>query len=304
MYIGDLIKLIRQQTDNQDWAKNTTTGYPTEGITDDLVLAWCNDAQDYLQGKILNTFPDEFVVSNTQSLVANTEEYSISDNLYIGRKFVSVRLSRTGYARDFYSIRQKTLLERDTRNGHPLFYIPRSGKLLLNPIYQGGSTTMEVNYYRELDNLCTRRGLISSKTSTSITLAASSASLTRDDEALGGAEYICISDRFGVVKDYNVISSSYNSGTGVITIPSQTLTGVAGDYVTVGRYTTTHSKLNEHCERYIRVYASKRMLGKDSSVDIVTEDDELRGIEAEIIESYSNITEDPVDVPIIDDLLE
>jgi hypothetical protein len=155
-----------------------------------------------------------------------------------------------------------------------------------------------------LDNLCTRRGVIASKTSTTITLSASSASLTRDDQALGAAEYICISDRFGVVKDYNVIASSYVSGTGVITIPSQTLSGGAGDYVTVGRYTTTHSKLNEHCERYIRVYASKRMLSKDSSVDIISEDEELRTIEAEIIESYSNITEDPVDVPIIDDLLE
>lgn len=302
-YIGADIKLARQFCDASDWSRDGTTGNPNEGITDDLLLSFANDAQDYLQGVILSTFPDEFTDSEVQNLAANVEEYTPVGNLYIGRKFITVRISRTGLTQDYRVIPQKTMLERDTQPGFPQFYIARSGKILIDPIYQGGTAKVEMNYYRELDNLSTRRGKITAANgTTSITVDVNEG--TFDTYQLANADYICVNDRYGVVKAYNLQVASFTPGTGVILVTATTFSAVAGDYVTVGRYTTTHSKLSEHCHRYIRVYIQKRTLSKDSSVDAITESKELSDIEDEIKESYENISEDVMQPPIIDPLME
>lgn len=309
MYVGEIIRLARQMTDNNDWGKDQTsmggvpTGNPTEGITDDLLVGFLNDAQDYITAKIFGVSPDEFTDSIEIPLVSGTEEYSITDNIFLNNRIVSVRFSVDGTAENYRPLRPKTMQERDTRNtGLPEFYIRLNKKVLINPVYSGSGGKIEVTYYRHLDRLDIRRGKIKTKSGSPIQLAMET-SVLYDDAALGNTDWICIVDKFGVVKDYNVAVSSYNVGTHTITTASTTLTGVVGDYVVCGRYTTTHTSLDSHCERYLKVHTQKRMFAKDSSSDSIEEDTELQKIEKEIIESYSDSTQDPQSVTILDDNL-
>lgn len=63
-----------------------------------------------------------------------------------------------------------------------------------------------------------------------------------------------------------------------------------GDYVTFHKYSTTHPKLPDACERYLVHYAANSMLHKDSSNDIVKESSMLQGMEQDILGQVSSQT--------------
>lgn len=308
MYVGEIIRLARQMTDNIDWAQDTDTiggvptGNPTEGITDDLILSFINDGKDYLSAKIFGVCPDDFSATKTIPLVNEQEAYDVDDNLFLNNRIISVRYSPDGALENYRPLKPKTMQERDTRRlGTPAYYIRLNRQILINPIYTGTSGTAEVTYYRAIDNLDVRRGKISNKSAgPNIVLTCG---VEYDSPALGRAEYVCLVDKHGVVKDYNVEVSSYSVVAHTITTTASTLNAAVGDYVVCGKYTTTHSELSTHCARYLKVYAQKRMFAKDSSNDSIEEDAELTMIFNQIIEAYSDSSQDPIEVPLLDDNL-
>lgn len=300
LYVGSMLRLAREMTDNIGWSQNSS-GNPLEGITDDLLLEFMNEAQELLQSRIIAVYPSEFVEEEEISLVADQEAYTISDNVFLNNKIVSVEYSRTGNDEDYNPLPQLALHQRATVSGEPRFYIRRSGQILVNPIPPTSQGKIRVNYYRTLDRLDKRRGKISSVTSTTIVLANDS---DLDNYGLGVTDYISTCAKIGTSKDYGVVASSYNSTTRTITIPSQTLTAAANDYVVLGRYSGSHSKLPDNCNRYIRTYCQLRAFHKDSSSDEVNEMKILKDMLTDIIDGWSELSEDIMDVPILDENLE
>lgn len=295
-YAGQLINRIRKRTKNVDFSVGSD-GEATAGITDDLILEFINDAQDYIQGRILSVFPDEFTASKDIS-VTGAGSYAIDDRVFMDNRIISVKYSVSGRDRDYRPLSPITIAEQsyDT-NTHPYNYVRKNGAIVPSPIATSSVGKFRVDYYRSLDDVDIRRGKISSTSSTTIVLENDS---DLDDNAIGDAEYVCISDINGTVQDYNVVVSDYDSGTRTITIPSQTLTGGVADYVTVGRYTTTHSKLPDEAERFIKLYAQKRVMHTDENTGSTLEDAEVQAALNDILQTFADITQDIEPIPVVD----
>jgi hypothetical protein len=245
-------------------------------------------------------------------MVNNQEAYDIPDNVFVNNRLISVQYSTTGQERDYYTLSQRPLRDRFTDiNSHPSWYIRRSGQILLNPIPTTSVGKMRVEYYRELDRLQLRAGQVSAVTESSGQITALSIGTSGALSNLisnVGDKYLCICDKDGTVKEYNVEYTSYDSGTGAFTLPAHTRTGTTtittDDFVTVGRYTTTHSDLPNNCERFLIAYGSLLALKTDSSQDWQDEVQVMQTMKADIIDSFGDVDEDITDYPVLDgDLL-
>lgn len=301
-YVGDQITECRRDTNNTD--VSTTTGISTEDF-----LRYLNFAQENLQGLILQTNPSTFQSQQILSLVANQEAYSITDNIYLGERIVQVEFSYDGTVRNYYKLSEYPLTRRNTypTASWPDGYIRRSGEILMVPTPAVGQGTLRVTYERQLDRLETRRGTITSRTIGSGAITALALDTATDDAtALATAQYLCVNDKYGNVTMYNIPISAYDSGTGAVTIQGGTFTygtgetAAVGDYVTVGRYTTTHSKLKDPCERYIQAYCNWVILGRDTASQskaqyYVTQMEEIK---AELVRSYQEADKDGGDINI------
>lgn len=302
-YIGKIIDdIIRPKTGNQSYSRDSSTGATTEGISTDLIIDFINDALRFVQSRIIAVYPGEFVVENIQSTVANQEEYSITDNLFLNNKFITVEYSRDGSLDRYELLPPAGLHLRDTATGEVYQYIRRNGKILLNRIPNHSNGKLRVNYYRALDNLDIRRGQITSKTTTSIVLDNDD---WLDNFALADAQHICTVNSLGVVQDYNIPITSYNSGTRTLSFASQTVNAAAADYVVVGKYTSTHIAPDkpQRILDYCKVFAQARILHTDSSTDEINELREVKDILTDIVDSFSEMTEDVQDITILDDFL-
>lgn len=298
--VSALLDNIREQTGNSEYA--VSAGVFTEGISHNLILEALNDAQDHLQAAIITAYPDEFTATRTIPMVANQENYAINDNVFLNNKLLDMQFSSDSSLREYAPLPQRTIRDRRTfTSAVPSYYIRRGGEILFNPIPLSTRGSARVTYYRELDDLDIRRGKIASKTTTTIVLVNDS---TLDPANLTNAEYVCTVDSHGTVKDYSVVVSSYNSGTFTLTIPTTTLTAAANDYVVIGKFATTHSALPINCERYLKTYAKKRVYDTDSSDDSMREDPELKAMLNTILENYAEMSQDVVEIPVIDEYLE
>lgn len=303
MYIGTLLDTIREKTGNANFSRNSTTGVITEGISDDAILSFINDALAYIQSRVIAVYPSEFVVENIQSTVNRQEEYSIDDNIFLNNKYISVEYSRDANPENFAPLPPASFVQRDTRYGEVYQYIRRNGKLLLNKIPNNSNGSLRVNYYRALDKLDIRRGQITSKTTTTIVLDDDD---WLDNFALSDAQYICLVDKHGTVLEYNIAITSYDTTTRTITIPTQTLSVSAGDYVVIGKYTSTHldptkpQRLLDYC----KLYAQARVYNTDSSMDEINERAEVKDVLLDIIDGFSELSEDVMDVTVIDEYLQ
>jgi len=305
--IDKLVAIVRERTKNPDYTYVPTTGVTSSGISNTLILEYLNAAQAHLQAAILAQYPNEFIESEEISLVSGTEAYTISDNVFANNKLVSVQYNQNNNSTDYYDLPQATIRDRDTRSGIPQFYIRRSGQILVNPIPTSSVGKIRVEYYRALDTLDLRRGTITSITEaggylTQITLTAG----TKDNYPyeLNLSDYVSVNTLAGVPTTYAIPVSTYTAATGILAMPATTFpagaTIAAGSYVTIGNYSTTHSKLPDNCERYLISYAAKRVLTTDTSESSIEEDAELKMIETDILQSFANESRDITYYPILD----
>lgn len=312
-YIGALVRLVRERGKTFDGTVDSTTGIVTSGVSNELVLQFFNEAQDALQARIAKVFPNYFYATKIINLVGGQEAYSISDALLNDSKIVQVEYSFDGSLQAYRPLRQRSLYERNSDSfTEPLYYILFNNQILLNPIpATSGFSSIRVTYYRSLDDLALRSGVVASRTIVGNDLSALALSTTGDDPTalnLGASEqpYICFNDNFGNVTARNITYSAYDSGTGIVTLSPNPFvlqsneTVPVGSFATVGQYTTTHSKLPNDCERYLIVFATKRLLNQNSSVDEVAEDAELVAIEDDIISNFAPVSGDVQSIPIID----
>lgn len=308
-YIQDILTLAREHTGNQSFTESST-GTILEGISNAQLIQFGNDAIRFIQSRIISVYPGAFVEEEIINCTADDESYVISDNVFLNNKIVSVEISLTGDIRDYYPLVPAGLLQRDTRSGVPRKYIRRNGVILLNPIPQSSTYKIRVNYYRSIDSLDIRRGQIDALDESSSSTTTLTIDVTSDSPALSSAQYVCLVNKFGTILDYNRPVTSYNSSTGALILGPETtggnpdVTAVIDDYVVIGRYTTTHLPDGNEYDRigdYLLAAMQEKIYNVDSSLDAINQKAHVKDILAEVVDAFSEMTEDVMDVPVLDD---
>lgn len=307
IYIGDLITEVRNDTENEDFSG-------TEGISTEDFLRYMNYGLFRLQGLLVQNNTTLFRRRVDLSVLPNQADYEISDHVYLKENLHGVHYSQDGNEANFREIREIADSYQNFNKGSSVnSYIRRGGKLILSPLPSVGSPNalLRVAYDRQLDRLDLRRGQVTDVTITAGVVDADTLELdtaTDDPDRINGRtdKYLCVCDKNGNVKAYNIPYTLYDDGTGAFTHASHTLaTGETidvGDYVTVGKYTNTHEVVIDRpdLERYLQLYAVIKIFGRDSSNDMQDAKDEFRAVEQEIVESFRMIIKDEGNIQISD----
>lgn len=289
-YVGLQITTARSQSDNSDYSETT-------GIPQNDVVEFIADGQDYLQAVISGAFPNVKIFEGEEDLtiVSGQATYALPDNVYLKNRLYYVGYSDSGLEKDLCALRKGNISERFFETGHPSIYIPRNKEIIVSPVASSG--LVRVNYERKLDRLDIRRGTIESRvlSGTTLTEVVLASDVNLDSSTIEDYSYFCVNDKDGNVTLYNVPISSYNSSSRTLTIDSfdiGTSSIAVGDFITLGKYSTTHSKLDDACERFLVAWTKWQMLKRDSSVDVQEMNGELQALEAQIIEQYGSLSED------------
>lgn len=293
-YFGLIIDDLGEQSKNR---RSDVT--PTSGVTDNEILRYLSSGQAYIQSQILRQVGQTNFFNQTQniSIIGGTKEYTLSGNVYYNQKLKRVRYSSTGQARDYIDLKY-LVSERWTEDNDisaPSAYTVGNNTIILNGVPSNSSGTMRVVYVASLDRPEIRRGKIQSVANngtsyTSITLY--------DDDDLDGTniaryvgDYLCVNSVLGVVNYYNAQISSYDSGSRTITLTNSLMSAGAiavDSYITLGRYSTTHSKLPAECEHYLIEFADWKLKKGDSSQDSVEANSEMVMLMDDIIAQFAN----------------
>lgn len=265
-YVADQITDVKADANNQD-------SFGASSVPTSDILRFLNYAQESIQATITATNPMTFVTERIIPVLVGVSEYGIPDRVFQGERLVNVEFSRNGQLRDYYKLEEQSLSLRSSEPGNfTSFYTRRSGKILLDGGVLTSGGTLRVNYERQLDSLDIRRGTITASTVAAGSVTSITLDIANDDAAaLATAQFLCVNDLYGNVLAYNIPISAYNSTTGVVTIRGGTFALQAGEtvpvgaFVTIGAYTTTHSKLTDLCERFLVLHATYATIGRDNA---------------------------------------
>lgn len=291
-------------------SKNDANTDGTLATTDEEIIRYFNDAQDELQG-LISSLKGVDAIFNTEeliSIVGNQESYSLTKRLFVNKEIDLVEFSATGALSDYVVLDKTSLFNRDTNtSSYPSGYWRRQGKIYITPIPSSSVGTLRVSYEQTLDDLDKRRGKVSvvtGLTSTSFT------SITLDSTAdetstpnLSTIDYVCIVDKDGARKAYNIPVGNYDTGTNVLTPVAgftfaQTGDSIAvTDYVVFGKWATTHSTLPDECESYLIHFAAEMLLHKDSSNDMRQHTARRLEIRTQILKSLASQTSEIQRIP-------
>lgn len=305
----EIIRRARYRTKNSNYGYTPATGVYTSGISTELFLDAINDAQDHLQAALINAGTNLFIANSEISCVGSQQDYTIPDRVFGGTNILAVQYNSNNNSTDYGGpLRKFEPRDRVSLLGAVGGYIPYSGKISLLAIPDSSGGRIRPEYYRELDDLDIRRGQVTAAPVGAVIQL--NAAPVPDQYQIENAEYICICDRWGTVKMRNGLFSSYNAGLRQITLAANVntylvtgyvLADLASCYVTVGKYTSTHSGLPDHCERYLRVYTQKRVMTSADDATSIEEDAELVKIEMSILDTYADEDRDVEEMTIIDD---
>lgn len=295
-YVGDILDDVRGDT---QLANDRVTSTSARGIRDSDILRYLNYAQFSLERQITSLYPQMFYDSEVFPVIGGTTRYTLSGNLYLNLSVRKVEYSFDAQEKNFVEIFQQADLDVNNypTSGDPYSWIFKNEGVELVPPPRNTRGSIRVTYQRTLDRMDFRRGSLSAVTNTSTNITAftiDTASVTsvashQNLAALQSAQFLCISSNIGIVKAYNIPISNYNSGTGVCTISSTPfITAPAiNDFVTVGQYTTTHSKLPVTTEEYLVDFAARRLKIRQTTPEDTNKLDGLCSLMAkEIVNAY------------------
>lgn len=309
-YIGDIITDARYDTQNAD---DIPTSASAVGIETAGFLRYANWAQQRLQGLISRVYPVAFEAVKEISIVANQREYSIPDHVYLGTRIRKVEYSHSGEDKDYLPLPPTAPYNTYNQNtGRPCAYSRQDGTIILEGTPSSSTGSIRVTFERTLDKLALRVAQVNgtpSGTTIDLTHGTFGAPSAEVEALLTANTYLCICDAYGTPMAYNIVISSYTAGTDAVTtaanvdtylLGSYTLANLADGYVTIGKYTTTHSKLCEDAERYLIEYINRRIATRENSSARVAIDPQLQEIEQEIVRSYKIADKDVKPIPIYD----
>lgn len=299
-----LIAQSRRATESENFSEDT-------GIPDAEFLQYLNDAQDRVYGKILSVFPSCYMDEKIVSVVYNQEAYDLPEDAFLGSRTETIEYSSTGQEADYRLLRKVRIRERYNGNaGTPDEYVRRGKQILLQPKPADSSATLRINYYKKLPTLDKRRAQVLDVTlvDDEITvLHLDPTLLTQDDiDDIQLYSYITIVDKDGVIQMKNIPVSSVDGTTGLVTLDGafhfeEGETIAVGNWVCVGQYSTTHSQLDDSCERYLIAHTDWKILFRDSSTDQIEENKELTQMITDIMEAYTEADEDVDGITVLDE---
>lgn len=294
-YVGLLLTHIGQQSTNR-----RTDVTSTSGVSDNEILQYLTQAQRYIQSQILRQVghTNFFDATTTSSITASTKSYTLPSDCYFNHKVRRVRYSSTNQARDYRDIYPlaSTRWVEDGDISEPIAYALGNGTLYIDGVPTSSQGTLQITYVRRLDRLDKRRGKVASASMSggnyvSIELEDDN-DLDSDEITNYIGDYLCSNSILGAVGYYNAQIADYDSSTRIITLTSSPTTSgtiSAGDYITLGRYSTTHSKLPDECEDFLINFADWKLKKGDSSEDSIEANQEMVMLMDDIIAQFSNL---------------
>jgi hypothetical protein len=178
--------------------------------------------------------------------------------------------------------------------------------LMSRPSSNAGAIRM--TYVRKPKRLGIRRGVIASRTLSTLNLTALTlSSVTTLDTSLKLADnnYLSVVNRDGNQTMAGIEYDSINTGTGVVTITGSSFTAQTGEtaavgaYVVIGKNAANISTLPESCDRYLIKWLAACALERDGSAL----EQRKRELAAEMIDditsSFADSDHDVVSIPII-----
>ena len=291
------------------WTRNedviTAAGDSTSVVDTDLILHYLNEGKQIIEGEIGKVYPNHNAKFYTETISSRLLEFPIPEEALNDNKIIRVDYSLTDDNKKYYKLLSRHMDSFKYSEGAPEFYYLTKGNMVAEPCPSSG-------YYRFLvqardDRLDVRRGSVelapevSGGEMVSITLLDTDGLLTTENvEALEAAEYVCVCDFEGNVVAYNIPVASYDESNDKLIMRAgyEYSSGISiGDYVTIGRRTSTHSKLPAETEKYYVEWAKLRILNHDSNTDVIIESPLLQALQESIISSLADI-DDPTEIPI------
>lgn len=239
--------------------RSSTSNKSTSKISDFDMVNFFNLAQDAIQNIAMSVESGARMFSKTSNitLVENQESYSLPSDIYAPNSITSVRVSQ--FSDQFFPIERITDKERQRSYGYSLI----SNKIYISPTPKWTpGNLLEVTYQRILKRLGVRSGTIQGYVSGTgvITLASGySATIGQYDD------FFCIVDSNGEIINENLPLTTVGTGT-ITTTTGLTITN--GQYVVMGKNSTTHSELNDFCERFLTNFVERKIQSVESSSDV------------------------------------
>jgi hypothetical protein len=297
--LEQLITASRRATNNLDFSSSA-------GVQDEEFIQALNDAQEEIHSIINTMFPTILMKVVEKSVSIGVDSYSIPSDCYMGTRIDFIEYSSSGLEQDYYPIRKGSVKERiNGQNGNPAYYIRQGTNIIVQPAPQQGGK-LRITYQQAIPVLDIRRAQVASVvlTSNSITSLTLDTTVAFDELALEEQNFITIVDKNGVIKMQDIPVDGIDGNTGVVTVtpgftfqPGETI--VQGDYALRGKYSTTHSKLPDVCEKYLLEYCNMRIFMRDSSTDQAEVGALMQKIEATLRSAFAEPDNDPDRVAII-----
>jgi len=290
-----IVNAARYRTGNSRFTYDSTTGETTEGLSQNVFLELMNDAQEHLQSRIIKVWPNLFIEYVEIDTVQQQEEYEMPIELAFNSKIITVQYTPNGDRQYYRPLDKRSVLERRGVYGYPHGYMRIGTKLYLHPIPDSALGKLRVAYYRRLDRLDVPRATVNGTPS-----AATITVTGLDAFQLSQDRYVCVSDLDGKVLLRNGKVSSSTPTTIVLAANVSTylesgvaLADLASCHVTIGKNTTTYSKLSSECERFLKVYTQHRIMNVNESSSAPLEDKELSKI---LLDITANMADEDGDV--------
>ena len=299
--LEEMILDARSQAYSEDYSS-------TEGWDDNVVARLFNHGLNQLYHAVTQINNPANIEEVSIDVTSGTQSYDIPVDVFMAIRLTDVRFLWGTQAYDFVTLKQGNIQDRfDYPINIPDTYCIRDGKILLSPTPNVTKTGgLIINYQKRMRSLDVRRGQLSSKTDSPVTVtltfsstSAKNANMQDNAESLlDKIDYVCLVDRDGEPIVTKLPVNNYNSSTNVITaetsysFPTAELAALdaaiaASDavYVVAGQYASTHSELDSQCEDYLIEYVISRLLRLQSNTG---EANQSRDREAQALEALIN----------------
>lgn len=263
-YLDLILNRIRRMTQQESFTDSATLTSQI-GLQTQTLVDLYNEGLQVLRGIVYTSAQDLYIKTDTQNITANTETYTLPTDNFLNVNVLNVEFKYGTGDNEYRKLRKAYVHDRDGEaDGDPYRYTQQENTIHITPVPTTATTNgLRITYEYQLPAMDVRRGKISAVDDgddpTSITIT----DTTQGDISLAGdikGLYITVVDKYGTQQMKDIPISSYDSGTGIITLESFTSSAsesiAVNDYVVMGPNTTTHSPFPDFCDSFLVDYVT------------------------------------------------
>lgn len=277
-----LINQVRQSTDNKD----------TNGILDQEIELYFNDAQKYIETLIFksNPYADIFKSQSIQPASTNGE-YTLPEDCFSLNSISMVEVQYSSAQTNDGYVKISPISEAEL--AYSFGYIIRDNKLIISgKDGYAGYANVRITYFRHLKSLGIRQAKVTAVTpNTSISLSAAPLHLYNVDDHCSTVD----------AAGDQVVSDIYFTNTSGSSLTTTDTTGVAANqYVVAGKNSCNKSELPDICETYLLDYVRQRMYGRNNYNDAGKQEYFTSQQKEQIVSIFSKNKKDSDSLPVTD----